>query len=130
MGFYGYYLWTKKNSDNLSENNHLLVSDRGLVFYVYCLIITSALALILAWFFDTYTDADWPYIDAFTTMFSFLATYLEAKKVLSGWVYWIVINGFTIGLYYYKGLDIYSGLILIYFIMSFVGYSKWKKELT
>jgi nicotinamide mononucleotide transporter len=87
------------------------------------------LALILAWFFDTYTDADKPYLDAFTTIFSFLATYLEAKKVLSAWVYWIVINGLTITLYYSKGLDYYSGLTVVYFVMSFVGYMRWKKEL-
>jgi nicotinamide mononucleotide transporter len=81
----------------------------------------------LAWFFNSYTDAERPYIDSFTTVFSFLATFLEAKKVLSSWKYWIVINGVTIGLYFDKGLDIYAGLILVYFIMSFVGYFKWKK---
>ena len=129
MGFYGYYLWSQKNNDYPNESISLTVSDKGLFFHVFCVITTSVLALALAWFFDSYTDADWPYLDAFTTMFSFLATYLEAKKVLSGWVYWIVINGLTIGLYYNKDLDYYSALTLIYFIMSFVGYFKWKKEL-
>ena len=119
----------KKNNDYPNESISLTVSDKGLFFHVFCVITTSVLALALAWFFDSYTDADWPYLDAFTTMFSFLATYLEAKKVLSGWVYWIVINGLTIGLYYNKDLDYYSALTLIYFIMSFVGYFKWKKEL-
>ena len=129
MGFYGYYLWSQKNNDYPNESISLTVSDKGLFFHVFCVITTSVLALALVWFFDSYTDADWPYLDAFTTMFSFLATYLEAKKVLSGWVYWIVINGLTIGLYYNKDLDYYSALTLIYFIMSFVGYFKWKKEL-
>jgi nicotinamide mononucleotide transporter len=129
MGFYGYYIWSEKSIGISNESSSLTVSEKGIFFHVFCIIITSVLALVLAWFFNSYTDADWPYLDAFTTMFSFLATYLEAKKVLSGWVYWIVINGLTIGLYYNKDLDYYSGLTLIYFIMSFVGYFKWKKEM-
>lgn len=129
MGFYGFYLWSSKNTNNLSETNYLKVSDKGLTFHIYSISTASILALILAWFFDTYTDADKPYLDAFTTIFSFLATYLEAKKVLSAWVYWIVINGLTITLYYSKGLDYYSGLTVVYFVMSFVGYMRWKKEL-
>lgn len=129
MGFYGFYLWSSKNTDNLSETNYLKVSDKSLTFHIYSISTASILALILAWFFDTYTDADKPYLDAFTTIFSFLATYLEAKKVLSAWVYWIVINGLTITLYYSKGLDYYSGLTVVYFVMSFVGYMRWKKEL-
>jgi hypothetical protein len=36
----------------------------------------------LAYIFESYTNADKAYLDAFTTIFSFLATYLEAKKNL------------------------------------------------
>lgn len=83
----------------------------------------------MAWFFDTYTNADKPYLDAFTTIFSFLATYLEARKVVSAWLYWIVLNGVTALLYFSKGLDIYAGLSVVYFIMSFVGYVRWKRSM-
>lgn len=129
MGVYGYYLWSQKSDNHSNESISLTVSDKGIFFHIFCIIITSVFALALAWFFDSYTDADWPYLDAFTTTFSFLATYLEARKVLSGWIYWIIINGLTIGLYYNKDLDFYSGLTLIYFVMSFVGYFRWKKEM-
>lgn len=123
VGFYGYYLWSRKSKDD----SLLRISDVNPTNHVYYILSSCALAFSLAWFFNTYTDAERPYIDSFTTVFSFLATFLEAKKVLSSWKYWIVINGVTIGLYFDKGLDIYAGLILVYFIMSFVGYFKWKK---
>ena len=123
VGFYGYYLWNRKSKDD----SLLRISDVNSTNHVYYILSSCALAFSLAWFFNSYTDAERPYIDSFTTVFSFLATFLEAKKVLSSWKYWIVINGFTIGLYFDKGLDIYAGLILVYFIMSFVGYFKWKK---
>jgi len=123
VGFYGYYLWSRKSKDD----SVLRISDVNPVNHVYYILSSCVLAFSLAWFFNAYTDAERPYIDSFTTVFSFLATFLEAKKVLSSWKYWIVINGLTIGLYFDKGLDIYAGLILVYFIMSFVGYFKWKK---
>lgn len=128
MGFYGYYSWSQ-TAPNSSGKSGLLISEKGLNFHIQAIGFSSLVAISLAWVFESFTDASSPYLDAFTTIFSFLATYLEAKKILSGWIYWIVINGLTIALYYSKGLDYYSGLAFIYFIMSFVGYLKWKKEL-
>ncbi|MGB1931657.1 MAG: nicotinamide riboside transporter PnuC [Flavobacteriales bacterium] len=128
MGFYGYYSWSRTIPNSVGSTG-LLISEKGLNFHIQAIGFSSLVAISLAWIFDNFTDASSPYLDAFTTIFSFLATYLEAKKVLSAWIYWIIINGFTIGLYLTKGLDIYSTLFVIYFVMSFVGYVKWKKEL-
>lgn len=127
MGVYGYYIWSQKeHADALPS---LQVNKANTFLHVVYVLLCVFLALILASLFDSYTDAELPYFDAFTTVFSFLATFLEARKVLSAWLYWIVINGSTIFLYSNKGLDVYAGLSLFYFIMSFVGYSKWKKSM-
>ena len=126
MGVYGYYVWSNKKSKG---DLLLTISQRGFWFHFKAVILSSFLAILLAWYFDKFTDASSPYLDAFTTIFSFFATYLEAKKVLSTWIYWIFINGLTIGLYLSKGLDIYSALSFVYFVMSFVGYFRWKKEM-
>ena len=99
-------------------------------FHLIAIVSSALTAICLGWYFENYSDATSPYLDALTTIFSFFATYLEAKKILSAWIYWIIINGLTIGFVYLtKGLDIYSILYVIYFVMSFVGYVKWKKEL-
>ncbi len=126
MGFYGYYSW----SNNKPKNNlTLAVSEKGLSFHLMAIVSSALTAIYLGWYFENYSDANSPYLDALTTIFSFLATYLEAKKILSAWIYWIIINGFTIVLYLTKGLDIYATLFVVYFIMSFIGYFKWKKSL-
>tara|TARA_B100000963_G_scaffold47423_1_gene35715 strand:- start:8025 stop:8591 length:567 start_codon:yes stop_codon:yes gene_type:complete len=126
MGFYGYNYW----SNNKSKNNlSLKVSEKGLAFHLMAIVGSALTAISLGWYFENYSDANSPYLDALTTIFSFFATYLEAKKILSAWIYWIIINGLTIGLYLTKGLDIYSILSFIYCVMSFIGYIKWKKEL-
>ena len=87
------------------------------------------LSLGLGYTFTSYTDADKPYLDATTTIFSFIASILEARKILSAWIYWIVINGVTVGLYFSKSLDIYAAVMVIYFVMSVVGYREWKNDL-
>ena len=126
MGFYGYYSW----SNNKSKNNlTLAVSEKGLGFHLIAIVSSSIAAICLGWYFDNYSDATSPYLDALTTIFSFFATYLEVKKILSSWIYWMIINGITIVLYLTKGLEIYSTLSVIYLVMSFVGYFKWKKSL-
>ena len=126
MGFYGFYSWNKNKSKN---NLTLAVSEKGLVFHIIAIVSSALTAICLGWYFENYSEASSPYLDALTTIFSFFATYLEAKKILSAWIYWIIINGLTIVLYLTKGLDIYSTLSVIYFLLSFVGYIKWKKEL-
>ena len=126
MGFYGYYSWINNKSKN---NLTLVISEKGLDFHLIAIVSSALTAICLGWCFENYSDATSPYFDALTTIFSFFATYLETKKILSAWIYWIIINGLTIGLYLTKGLDIYSTLSVIYFVMSFVGYINWKKEL-
>ena len=126
MGFYGYYSW---NNNKFNNNLTLAVSEKTIGFHLMAIVSSTLTAICLGWYFENYSDAKSPYLDALTTIFSFFATYLETKKILSTWIYWIIINGLTIGLYYTKGLDIYSALSVIYFVMSFVGYVKWKKTL-
>lgn len=126
MGFYGYYSWNNTKSKN---NLNLVVSEEGLAFHLMAIVSSALTAICLGWYFENYSDATSPYLDALTTIFSFFATYLETKKILSAWIYWIIINGLTIGLYFTKGLDIYATLFVVYFVMSFVGYFKWKNSL-
>lgn len=124
IGFYGYLSWSKKKNGIA-----LKVSNISVKSFLYGLSISTLLSFILGYFFQKFTDATQTYYDAFTTIFSFYASYLEAKKVLFGWLLWIVVNGATIILYQSKSLDFYAGLTIFYFLMSFVGYFKWKKKM-
>lgn len=124
IGFYGYHLWnTKKEKDQLPVID--IPSKRNLSFIV----IGIASALVLGYILNNYTGASNPYLDAFTTVFSFIASYLEAKKILSGWYYWIIVNGVTLGLYLNKELYIYFLLTLLYFALSFYGLREWKQKI-
>ncbi|MGB0805552.1 MAG: nicotinamide riboside transporter PnuC [Salibacteraceae bacterium] len=124
IGFYGYYTWNKRG-----KNNEILtISEWKLPSHVLTIIIGLFAGYGLGYYFDTYTQAQNAYFDAYTTIFSFIASYMEAKKILSSWYFWIIINGATIFLYSSRGLDIYSMLTIVYFITSFIGYFNWKKK--
>lgn len=120
IGVYGYYLWNQKNKA-------LKVRQWPIINHLVLIATSILLALGLGYLLKTNTDADKPYFDAFTTIFSFSASYLEAKKLLNGWIYWIIINGVTIWLYYTKELNYYGVLTIIYFLASFWGYYSWRK---
>jgi len=120
IGFYGWYMWGKERKLNIREWNllpHLVVIGIGIMG-----------SLSLGYFFST-TDASRPYHDAASTSFSFLASYMEAQKILSGWIFWIIINGFSIWLYLDRGFKLYAVLMGIYFVLSVYGYWSWKKKL-
>jgi nicotinamide mononucleotide transporter len=123
IGFYGYFLWSKNEKDS----QVLKISQPGFSIHTGLFFIGVISGSLLGYVFENYTDAENAYLDAFTTVFSFIASYLEARKVLTTWILWIILNGVTIYLYSQKELDWYAGLTVIYTVFSFVGYFKWRK---
>ena len=123
IGIYGWYMWNKKDS----AGDSLKITDYSWKSHSLVIVIGLLGTYFLGNFFSS-TDAARPYHDASSTSFSFLASYLEAKKILSGWLYWICINAFSVWLYFDRDLYMYSGLMVIYFILSIYGYWNWKKK--
>jgi nicotinamide mononucleotide transporter len=124
IGVYGYWLWTTKRE----QNTPIKIAKIPFKVLLLTLIIGSLGAVSMGWFFTNYSDADSPYFDAATTAFSFVASYLEVKKYIAAWLFWIVINGATIFLYLSKDLNIYTLLTVIYFTFSFFGFWQWRKK--
>ncbi len=123
IGVYGWSQWRKK-----VNGKPIRVKTWKWTFHLIAISIGLLLSYALGWFFSSQTDADRPYADAFSTIISFIASFMEAHKVLSGWIYWIVVNAFSVWLYFVKDLQIYAGLMVIYTIMSFVGLWQWYKS--
>lgn len=120
---YGWYAW--KYADRVSEE-HAIVEwswQRHLIFLLAGFALSFGLFQILVHF----TDARMPLVDAHTTIFSFLATYLVTRKVLSNWIYWIVIDAISAGLYASREIYLYALLMAVYTIIAFFGYRSWQK---
>ena len=120
-GIYGWLSWKKQADTQVVYQHgwkkHAMVIAAGIM-------LSFGLYYTITYFF---TDAEKPLIDAFTTVFSFIATYLTAKKWLENWIYWIVIDFASTFLYYSRGLEIYALLMFAYTFMAIYGYLQWKK---
>jgi nicotinamide mononucleotide transporter len=123
-GIYGWYAW--KYARRVSQQH-------GIVEWTWSrhlLVVLAGVAGSLGVYFllQNYTDAQKPLIDAHTTIFSFIATYMVTRKVLSNWLYWIVIDAVSVGLYASRGLYLYALLMLLYTILAIYGYWEWRKS--
>lgn len=73
--------------------------------------------------------AAYPYIDSFVTVASILATILLAKKQLENWIFWIVVDVISIGLYLVKGIHFLSIEYVIFLGLASWGLWQWRKKL-
>jgi nicotinamide mononucleotide transporter len=122
-GFYGWVVWYKKRGEEFA------VSEWELRKHLWWILLALLLTLVTGKLLVLYTDGNNPYLDAGITVFSLLATYLEARKILSAWIYWILLNALSSGLFYYRDLKIYAGLMVIYTLFSVSGYVIWRKTM-
>lgn len=129
VSFYGWYYWIfgkKKQSDTETKKPQV----KSLTPYgIIKAIGFSGLFFIIILFILKKTNSDVPYIDAFTTGLSFVATWLLARKILENWLFWIVVDIVSVGLFLHKGLYATAILFMVLTILAFVGYYKWKKTM-
>ncbi|MDC0204899.1 nicotinamide riboside transporter PnuC [Flavobacteriales bacterium] len=120
MAFYGYYNWNKKEQS-------LQIIEWNISNHFAVLILGAILTFLMGFFFATYTNAEMPIVDSFTTVFSIFATYLVAKKILGNWLYWIVIDTVSVYLYFSRDLHLTALLFMTYTIIAIFGYFNWLK---
>ena len=127
MAVYGYWQWSKKTDNGSNNNVELKIVSWGLTWHIKACFALGIVATVLGYVMATFTPADFPYLDTFTTVYAVFATYLVAQKVLENWLYWIVIDLVSIYLYIEKGLIPTTVLFVIFVIVACYGYTKWLK---
>ncbi|MFS8617305.1 MAG: nicotinamide riboside transporter PnuC [Solitalea sp.] len=123
-GIYGWVFWaTHRTSDRKTPVTTWLPRS-----HVIAISASLLLTLGIGQLMETHTDSPRPFVDAGLTVFAFVATYMEARKVLSAWHYWFVINGISIWLHADRELYFYAGLSVFYTLLCIKGYREWKKS--
>ncbi len=126
MALYGWWRWQQLKLGS--------GSSRGPVYewpwqrHALLIGLTALAGLALGAFMANYTEADFAYIDAQTTMFSVMATWLVARKLVSNWLYWVVIDAVSIYVYAQKHLYFLTGLFMLYTVIAIVGYFIWRSH--
>ncbi len=125
MAIYGYQQWTKGRGSDES----ITVISWSVKRHVQIILLTAIISAIVGYLMSTYTKASYAYLDAATTCFAVMTTYLVAKKVLENWLYWVVIDFVSIYLYLQKGLMLTSMLFILYVGMAIGGYFLWRTSM-
>ena len=122
MAVYGWWSWGKDGTDEGIRTQsvwfHVIVVPVGVL-------VSYAMSVLLV----QYLDGRFPQLDAFVTVFSFIATWMMARKLIANWVYFIVADSVAIYLNWRIGYMGYTLLNAIYLVLSALGLVKWGRAL-
>lgn len=133
-GLFAYICWNKKiYAESALQAFYIGLAGLGIIGYgndfqisgLFHLILLSGAAIgtvVLGVILKKTTDAMLPFLDAFTTAFSLVATWLMINMIHENWLYWIVIDTVSIYLYAKRGLKLSSVLFLLYLLLALDGY--------
>ena len=82
----------------------------------------------IGWLMSRHTQAAFPYLDAFVTVSSVVTTYMVARKLLENWLYWIVVDGLALYLYWQRELYLFVGLFALYLVLVVIGLIRWHRD--
>ncbi len=123
-GLYGWWKWSQK--EEKAEANILSYSIRENLPFI----VTGALLVPLFGYGFSKLGNSLSYFDSAVTIFSFIATWMTARKLLENWLYWIVIDVVAAMMYSIKGLYPTAALYIFFTLVSVYGYYEWKKQLS
>lgn len=134
MNGYGWYFWVRGAEERQIEGKLLVanIPRNELALATVAMMIGT---LAVGYFFSAYTAADFAYWDSLTTVASFVAMWMTARKYLESWVLWFLIDVFQIALYSVKGfsgspgLYFYSFLYSVYLWMAVLGWRSWGQNI-
>jgi nicotinamide mononucleotide transporter len=138
MSFYGWWLWARLDpKQEAGKQEKLRIRyNTGIVNAIYVAIIILGTAFLgyfmknIHLYFPAYfpEPASFPFLDAFTTVMSFAATILMARKKVECWYLWILVDIIGIWLYYVKGVKFIALEYVIFLILATKGMIEWRKE--
>jgi len=89
-----------------------------------CLVLSGFIGISMRMF----TDAAWPFADAFIAGTSLVAQWLLAKRKLESWYLWIAVDIVAIVVFSAKGLIPTTCLYVLFLIMSIFGAIEWHRK--
>ena len=130
---YGWWWWltSREAMDDSAGFRYSSQQTLGWVLgitLVLSVIVGAIMSRVHLWLPVLFPEAaSFPYLDALTTIMSFTAMWLMARKRIESWHYWIVVDIIGIWLYYVKEVRFISLLYVILLIMAINGLRMWHK---
>lgn len=136
MSIAGWYQWSRgrKAQDDDKVEVYRLTTRQVVSWFAG---ITAASFLFGFWLTTAHISipalfpepASFPFVDAATTVFSFVAMYWMNKRIVESWVIWVSIDIVGIVLYWQKDVKLVSILYMVYLVLASSGLYAWIKRL-
>jgi nicotinamide mononucleotide transporter len=123
MSAYGWWSWVRGSS-----NGQLTVGLWPVRWHLAAALLIIGISFGSARWLAPGDAAAWPLLDSLTTWFSLLATWLAARARLENWLYWIVINGVMVFLFYAQKVWGMALLSVILMVIAAGGFVAWRRK--
>jgi len=120
-GVYGWIYWNEKQRESFLVKR----MDVNLIPSLLAITILQAVAY---YYLLIYFKGDRPFLDAVLTACSLTTTFMMTKKWVENWLLWVFIDATYILLYGLKEMWLFALLNLLFTIIAFYGWLKWRKE--
>jgi len=124
MGVYGWISWGRDDAS-------IPVTRKPLLFHAIALVTCLALSAGAGWLFKHFALSESPWMDGWVAVFSVLATWMMAKKLIENWIWWCIVDGVAITMYVKADPPMYAYALLFaaYVALSAVGWWRWSRAL-
>jgi nicotinamide mononucleotide transporter len=123
MAVYGWWHWRQLRADSGLAKP---VVEWSIQRHSQLIGLTALAGLGLGYLMARFTDTDFAFLGAQISCFAILSTYLTAQKVVSNWLYWVVIDAVSVYMYVEKALYFFAVLFVIYTVTAASGYLTWR----
>ncbi|PPD13376.1 nicotinamide riboside transporter PnuC [Methylophilus sp.] len=123
MAIYGFWAWHKHGK----QTDTLKISRWPWLWHIGFMVVGVAVSAVVSAYLQKTGQSQSPVLDAYTTVFSVMNTWLIARKVLENWLYWAVIDGAATLLYVQTGYYATAVLFVLNTILAIVGFISWVK---
>ena len=129
---YGWWYWSRTEPSQQIITRVRFSPPRALVGWAVftigvSVVVGLAMTRIHVWVPSIFPEpAAYPYVDGLTTVMSFVAMWLLARKRIESWVYWIIVDIIGIWLYFVKDVKFLSLLYVILLVIATKGFLEWR----
>jgi nicotinamide mononucleotide transporter len=123
MSVYGWLNWTRASTEG-----SLPVGWWPWQGHLVAAAVLVTLSFFTAHWLAERTEAEWPLLDSLATWFSLFATWLAARARIENWIYWIVIDGVLVYLYYMQGLPWIAAQFVVLVVIAAAGLVSWRRR--
>jgi len=123
MAVYGYWLWRQHGK----AEDSLAITSWGWSKHALFIVAGLVISATVTYYLTKAGQSKSPALDAYTTVFAVMNTWLMAKKILQNWLYWVIIDAATVVLYVQTSYYATAALFVLNTILAIAGYISWVK---